>query len=85
MKNRIFPFLLALVIGSGCASTRQPSVDKALFFIDGRRATKKIVDRLDKDAVESISVLKGESATALYGKKGKRGVVLIVTKKLSPR
>ena len=38
---------------------------------------------IDPNNVESISVLKGASATALYGSRGANGVVLITTKKAS--
>jgi TonB-linked SusC/RagA family outer membrane protein len=38
---------------------------------------------IDPNHVESISVLKGPSATALYGSRGANGVVLITTKKAS--
>jgi TonB-linked SusC/RagA family outer membrane protein len=36
---------------------------------------------LDPGSIESISVLKGAAATALYGVEGARGVILITTKK----
>ena len=35
---------------------------------------------LNPDDVESISVLKGPSATALYGSRGGNGVILVTTK-----
>ncbi|MFV0267038.1 MAG: TonB-dependent receptor plug domain-containing protein, partial [Draconibacterium sp.] len=50
-----------------------------LYFIDGKRVTD--TNKLDTDDIESISVLKGASATALYGSEiGKNGVILITTK-----
>ena len=51
-----------------------------LIIIDGKESKKKMQD-LDTDSIESISVLKGESATKKYGKKAKDGVVEITTKK----
>ena len=33
------------------------------------------------DKIESVNILKDESATAVYGEKGKNGVILVVTKK----
>ncbi len=36
---------------------------------------------LNQDDIESISVLKGPSATALYGSRGGNGVILVTTKK----
>lgn len=52
-----------------------------LFIIDGVKTTKDNLDKLDPDKIESINVLKGDSATRQYGDEGKNGVVLITTKK----
>jgi TonB-dependent SusC/RagA subfamily outer membrane receptor len=52
-----------------------------LYVIDGVEATSTILNELSPDSIESISVLKDKSATALYGDKGKNGVILITTKK----
>lgn len=54
-----------------------------LYIIDGEEATSNILNELSQDSIESISVLKDKSATALYGEKGKNGVILITTKKYS--
>lgn len=40
---------------------------------------------LDKQDIETISVLQGEKATKIYGDKGKKGVVLIRTKNGKPK
>lgn len=40
-----------------------------------------ILSTLNPDDIESISVLKGASASALYGSQGSNGVILITTKK----
>ncbi len=52
-----------------------------IYFIDGVEATSTILNEISHDSIESISVLKDKSATALYGEKGKNGVILITTKK----
>lgn len=39
------------------------------------------ISAINPDKIESISVLKDKSATALYGEDGKNGVILITTKK----
>lgn len=49
-----------------------------LFVLDGEII--KNVDDLSPDDIESINVLKGESAKKLYGEKGKDGVIEITTK-----
>lgn len=69
--------------------------NQALFVVDGvpinndetgttsggaaGAGTSRIVD-IDPNTVESMNVLKGAAATALYGSAGARGVVLITTK-----
>ena len=56
------------------ASTR-PQAD----FQYGNTTTSRFLD-LDPNNIESISVLKGLSATTLYGELGRNGVVLVTTK-----
>ncbi|WP_133993587.1 SusC/RagA family TonB-linked outer membrane protein [Dinghuibacter silviterrae] len=46
---------------------------------DGGAGTNRLSD-IDPNIIESINVLKGAAATALYGSAGARGVVLITTK-----
>ena len=46
----------------------------------GSLATSSRFLDLDPNNIESISVLKGLSATVLYGEQGKKGVILITTK-----
>ena len=54
---------------------------KPLIIIDGKIVTQSKMDKLDADKIESVSVLKGASATEIYGDKGKDGVIIIKTKK----
>lgn len=56
------------------------SANSPLFILDGKEITKEDVDKLDPKRIQSINVLKGASATAVYGEKGKNGVVEIKTK-----
>jgi len=53
-------------------------------LIDGVPSDEKTFKALDQDRIESVSVLKDESATALYGEQGKNGVIVIVMKKGNP-
>lgn len=48
-------------------------------FRDGRTASNRFLD-IDPNNIEDVSVLKGLSATALYGNRGRNGVILITTK-----
>jgi TonB-dependent SusC/RagA subfamily outer membrane receptor len=52
-----------------------------LYILDGKEITQKDMKDLSPNMIQSINVLKGESAKALYGEKGKNGVVEIKTKK----
>jgi bla regulator protein BlaR1 len=60
---------------------RNSNTKKPLFIIDGKQVKQSKMDNLDANDIESVSVLKGESATKLYGDKGKDGVIIITTKK----
>ncbi len=53
--------------------------ENALYVIDGVVYDK--ISELNPDDIQSMNVLKGEEATALYGARGARGVVVITTKK----
>ncbi|HCY39875.1 MAG TPA: hypothetical protein DHV48_00700 [Prolixibacteraceae bacterium] len=55
--------------------------NQPLIVIDGVVAENQNVNSIPPETIESISVLKNESATILYGDKGKDGVILITTKK----
>lgn len=48
-------------------------------FVYGNTTSSRFLD-LDPNNIESISVLKGLSATTLYGEQGRNGVILITTK-----
>ncbi|MBM3415081.1 MAG: SusC/RagA family TonB-linked outer membrane protein [Bacteroidetes bacterium] len=48
-------------------------------FVYGNTTSSRFLD-LDPNNIESISVLKGVSATVLYGEFGRNGVVLVTTK-----
>jgi len=49
-------------------------------FVEGAtNASSRFLD-LDPNSIESISILKGLSATTLYGSSGRNGVILITTK-----
>ena len=60
--------------GAGSLTDKEP-----LYVVDGTPVTNS--QDFNPDDVESINVLKGPSATALYGQRGDAGVVLITTKK----
>jgi len=58
----------------------KPGNFQPLYVIDGTPNQKPIPPTLNADDVLSISILKDSVATALYGDKGKNGVIVITTK-----
>lgn len=58
-------------------NTSQNDVNSS--FSDGQVAPSRFLD-IDPNNIESISVLRGLSATTLYGSQGRNGVILVTTK-----
>ena len=54
---------------------------KPLIIVDGKEMPYKTMEDLDPNKIESMNVLKGESAEKKYGDKAKNGVIEITTKK----
>lgn len=52
----------------------------ALIIIDGVEAVAGELNRLDPEVIESFSILKDATATALYGTRGANGVMIVTTK-----
>ncbi len=52
-----------------------------LILIDGVESSKLDLSRMAPEDIESFSVLKDASATAMYGARGANGVILITTKR----
>ena len=63
------------VRGIGAGNGKSP-----LYVVDGSEVTPAVMGALNPDKIEGITVLKGKSATELYGEKGMNGVVLITLK-----
>jgi TonB-dependent SusC/RagA subfamily outer membrane receptor len=55
--------------------------EKPLIVIDGLIMTDMDMNKISPNNIQSINVLKGESAKAKYAEKGANGVVEITTKK----
>lgn len=54
--------------------------DGPLYIVDGKILNKSDADKISPNDIKSVNVLKGESATAAYGDKGKNGVIEITIK-----
>ncbi|MEP5339614.1 MAG: M56 family metallopeptidase [Algibacter sp.] len=51
-----------------------------LYILDEKEITKKELDLLDEQTINSVSTIKGEHATTKFGKKGKNGVIIITSR-----
>ena len=60
---------------STCASGQSP-----LLILDGVEITNQMLNNIPPETIESFSVLKDATATALYGSRGANGVMIITTK-----
>lgn len=54
--------------------------DYPLIIVDGKEVSNNMMNAINPDWIESISVLKDASATAIYGARGANGVILITLK-----
>ncbi|MGY5354183.1 SusC/RagA family TonB-linked outer membrane protein [Wenyingzhuangia sp. IMCC45467] len=68
-------FFIRGVTTFGSQANRSP-----LILIDGIELTTTDLARLQKDNIESFSILKDATATSLYGARGANGVILVQTK-----
>ena len=59
----------------------KPVQDDVLYMIDGERSSHDAMAKINSNNIESISVIKNQTAAALYGPEGRNGVVLVKMKK----
>lgn len=71
-------YTVRLVPENSKTGKQDNATPKPLFVVDG--VEQASIDNLDPQSIESVSVLKNQSATALYGPRGKNGVVVVTTK-----
>jgi hypothetical protein len=62
-------------------STSKADKNAPLCVLEGKVISKSELDKINPDAIESFSVLKGKNAVNAYGKAGKNGVIQITLKK----
>lgn len=67
---------------TGTAIRIQGTADGAspLYFVDGKEWAESDVSLIDPNRIKAVNVLKGNSATSVYGERAKEGVILIETK-----
>lgn len=56
----------------------------ALYALNGRLLTAEEMQRYDADEVETMSLIDSAAAQAIYGQRGKNGVVVVALKKKAP-
>ena len=52
-----------------------------ILIVDGKTVESSTLNSISPDSIESIEVIKGEAAKALYGEAGANGVIKVTTKK----
>jgi len=62
-------------------STLNSSGQSPLVIIDGVESSFSILNAVDANEIENVSVLKDASATAVYGVRGANGVIILTTKR----
>ena len=55
--------------------------NEALIVVDGFPSSRGVLDQINPNDIEDITILKGANASALYGSEAANGVVVITTKK----
>lgn len=67
--------------GKGNLKINTSGEENLLYVVDGKILSKEEINKIDPSTFESVSILKGDKATAEFGEKGKNGVVKIILKK----
>lgn len=65
----------------GITSFNQNARSEPLILIDGVESSKLDLSRMAPEDIETFSVLKDASATAMYGARGANGIIMVTTKK----
>ena len=55
--------------------------NEALIVIDGFPSARGVLDRINPNDIDNVTILKGANASALYGAEAANGVMIITTKK----
>jgi TonB-linked SusC/RagA family outer membrane protein len=94
VSNTLYGRLPGLTVqqGGGEAGTDAPTISargvntfgtgRGIYvLIDGFPSTEKLFEQLTSEEIESVSLLKDASTTAIYGDRGANGVLLVTTKR----
>ena len=72
-------FLLVLLIAFLPMTLSAQNKTDALVLINGKVSNVEL-SSIDPNTIESVSVIKGQSAINIYGEAAKNGVILVITK-----
>jgi TonB-dependent SusC/RagA subfamily outer membrane receptor len=64
-----------------CTPSRSSIINQPLYVVDGEEIASGDSLNIEPKNIESITVLKDESAIKMYGEKAKNGVIIITSKK----
>ncbi len=76
-KDKIHSTIITFKDGASVKAGPAPEV---IYSVNGKTASKEDVGKIPPQSIESINVLKDESAVKKYGEKGRNGAVEITTK-----
>ena len=73
------------VIIRGQISQESANGNEPLIVLNNHLVTKAILNDIDPNKIESVTVLKDKAAMSIYGSKGKNGAIVLTTKNISKR
>ena len=80
-NNNLFGNNNPLIVVDGAILDNKPLEQSSIQNLGGYQDWGNYLSYMNMDNVETVNVLKGPNAAALYGARGANGVILIVTKK----
>jgi TonB-dependent SusC/RagA subfamily outer membrane receptor len=66
-------------------TSKQNNNATPLYVLDGNVIEKSLIDLINPNTIESVTILKDASSTLQYGEAGKNGVIVISTKDYVPK
>ena len=80
-KQRGVPVSVKYSVPVRFGDIKYPEKKKPLIMVDGKEMSMDDFEKIDRDIIESVSVLKDSASIKVYGKRGVNGMILVNTKK----
>ncbi|WP_369805649.1 TonB family protein [Bacteroides faecium] len=80
-KQRGVPVSVKYSVPVRFGDIRFPENKKPLIMVDGKEVSMDDFEKIDRDIIESVSVLKDSASIKVHGKRGVNGMILVTTKK----